>query len=94
MHGRLRPILMTLYLISFARFHYSIPQRNCVTRSLARIVYVCVYASLLLIRFDLPQSTGVLLFDEVFDLSNIFLIFYNILDVRMYSILNKEQRNG
>ena len=53
-------------------------------------MYVCVYASLLLIRFDLPQSTEVLLLDEVFDLNNIFLIFYNILDDGMFSICDKE----
>ena len=51
---------------------------------------VCVYASLLLIRFDLSQSTGVLLLDEVFDLSNIFLILVNIPDDGMFSLCNKE----
>ena len=53
-------------------------------------MYVCLDASLGLIRFDLPQSTEVLLLNEVFDLSNVFLIVYNILDDGMLSLCDKE----
>ena len=53
-------------------------------------MYVCLDASLRLIRFDLPQSTEVLLLNEIFDLSNVFLIVYNILDDGMLSLCDKE----
>ena len=53
-------------------------------------MYVCLDASLRLIRFDLPRSTEVLLLNEIFDLSNVFLIVYNILDDGMLSLCDKE----